>query len=59
MQYLQNELLTSILCQIEPDVEAFEMCVLPQKSHFFSFFHTPISRNTLDLDKIDLAYVSF
>ena len=56
MQYLQNELLTSILCQIEPDVEAFEICVLSQKT---SLFHTPISRNPLDLDQIDLAYVSF
>ena len=27
MQYLQNELITSILCQIEPDLQPFEIRV--------------------------------
>ena len=50
MQYLQNELLTSILCQIEPDLRHLKF-VFDLKKRHFSFFHTPISRNSLDLDK--------
>ena len=59
MQYLQNELLTSILCQIEPDLQAFEIRVWPKKNITFSFFHTPISRNSPDLDKKNLVYLTF
>ena len=50
MQYLQKEISTSILCQIEPDIKAFEIRVLPKKNVTFSFFHTAIPRNSVDLD---------
>ena len=59
MQYLQNELLTSILCQIEPDSNRHLKFGFNVKNFTFSFFHTPISRNSLDLDLKKLAYVSF
>ena len=59
MQYLQNEISTSILCQIVPDLQAFEIRVLSKKNDTFSYFYTAISRNSVDLDKINLANVSF
>ena len=43
MQYLQNELQTSILCQKELDFYAFEMCISPKNRHFFVFLHGHIS----------------
>ena len=56
MQYLQNELLTSILCQIEL---AIWNSGLTYKNVTFSFFHTAISRNALDLDKKKFAVYYF
>ena len=59
MQYLHNEISTIILCQIEPDLKAFEFSILPKKNVTFSFFHTAISRNSVDLDTFFLVYIIF
>ena len=39
--YLQNELLISILCQIELDLYPFEIRILPKKTSLFHFFTRP------------------
>ena len=57
MQYLQNEPLTNIWCQIEPDLQLFEIFVWSKNVTFI--FHTAISRMLIDLFNYNLACVSF